>query len=308
MKKIISCLLLVTVLCLGLSLTAYANDRDFTVSEDYKTIILDGITYIRTNTSSMIVYETRELGRQPTLSTSQKSELLDTVFRADTQKDLLEGTFFFIDGTILSASYLREGYLEEFIHWTTGDDVEYEIDFYWPSGNTVPVTVDQLKGEPVTLGDTTLYWSETYEVTLPIENESRYVQRGVVLIENDQYYYLDYPENPQLIINGYYDPSMYSSIDAYEITDPQLLASLKQAKKDSEQGTQILSSSSFGNTLSAIMMTLLFGVLPLGMLILTGILAIRSKGSYRVIWGATAGFACTTLLIYIGFVIQLFIR
>ena len=56
------------------------------------------------------------------------------------------------------------------------------------------------------------------------------------------------------------------------------------------------------------MMTLLFAVLPFGMLILTVILTIRSKGSYRVIWGATAGFACATLLIYVGFVIQLIVR
>ena len=44
------------------------------------------------------------------------------------------------------------------------------------------------------------------------------------------------------------------------------------------------------------------------MLILTIILTIRSKGSYRVIWGATAGFGCATLLIYVGFVIQLIVR
>lgn len=308
MKRIISCLMLITVLILGLSLTAFANDHDFTISEDYKTITLDGVTYVRTNTNGMSFWDTVIFDREPTLTENQRKELFTTEFYIDPQLDILDASLYFQDGSTLSACYLREDYLEEFLYWTTDDDVEYQVDFYWPNGNTVAVIPAQLKDSPVVLNSSAWAWGETYEINLEIENGTRLVNRGILVVENDRYYFVDYSEYPQLGCNGYFDLSEANHVDAYEITDVQLLTELRHAKEASEKGTQILSSNDFGNRLSAVMMTLLFAVLPFGMLILTVILTIRSKGSYRVIWGATAGFACATLLIYVGFVIQLIVR
>ena len=302
MKRIISVIFLIAVLCLGFAVNAYATDEILTISEDYQTVQLGDTTFTRTNTNSVVFYGTYELPIKPTLTPKQAQELGDCTFYMDESSNLLEAEFYYRDGSCLTVGYVTEELKQTIDEVSSNNDLELMVDFEWPYENSVSTTVNDLMGAPKVLSGETLAWSEHFNVYLCLKQDTQFIRRGYVLEEGGRFYYVDIQENG-LDCLPYWSPSEYDSVNAYVITDPELLSQLEDAIDARNTVNDVFTDSSFTNSLSTVLMSLLFGLFPAAIFVLTLILSIRSKGYYRLIWGITASFAAAVLLTYIGFVI-----
>ena len=75
MKKVLSFTIVVFLVVCCLSLTAYADSPDVTVSEDYTKMYVDGVTFIRFN-ASLVITNFSKPGPEPVkLSDTQKQAL-----------------------------------------------------------------------------------------------------------------------------------------------------------------------------------------------------------------------------------------
>lgn len=302
MKRIISVILLVTVLCLGLAVSVYAVDPAFTVSEDYQTITLNGNVYIRTNTNVLEAYSTYDLAKEPMLTSAQKAELGDCRFYIDDTGNYLNAEFYFRDGSCLNINYATEILRQTLEEVRSNNDLELVVEFEWPDENRVYTTVNDLMGKPTVLSEQTLSWSRQYTAYRCLQEEELYVKRGYVLEENGRFYYVDIHEN-SLDYYPYWDPMDSEPVNAYIVTDPELLSQLGDALDARNGVNEFFEDDSFAGLLSAVVMTILFGVLPAGIFALALTLSIRSNGYYRLIWAITAGLAAAVMLTYIGFVL-----
>ena len=107
---------------------------------------------------------------------------------------------------------------------------------------------------------------------------------GVVFKQDDKYYYLDYATAGIEFIHGF-DFSMIAekNVTVYEITDEESLSTLDLALGNSPE-TRPLFDDNTTMLISGFLLIFIFGIIPLGLLILFLILALRSKTKYRKIF------------------------
>ena len=294
MKKLISILFTMTLLFSCLGLTAFAKSSSLTISEDYRTITVDGKTYSQFNSNMLDLSGTVDrTNMQVMLSSSQKDAIHEIVATSDHTQTMFDLGIEFKDGVYVSISYLRNDLLADYNHLVNNRLDSYDINFSYPEHNTIIADSKALYGTEAMLTSDFLNQCDYFPVTVSNKENSITIIKGSVLIVDDEYYYVDFAELGIAFRNSF-DPWDYNSLQAYKITDSSLVEKLETAYDNYYFGGF---SDGFTQTLSAIFLIFVFAIIPLGILIAGIILAIRSKKVYKKLFSILSTLAAAELVI-----------
>lgn len=297
MKKISSFIIITILLFSCLGFTVFANPASVTISDDYQELYLDGNTYSRFDTSSL--EGEHYIDNIPVeLSDAQEELLREVSIETNATFTVIYADIHFKDGAVLSVGYLRNDYVKMYNEMIAGQNSEYVIDFEYPDDNTVTVSKSILYGENIVLNSEDLGSCTFYPVVVESEDGILTVYKGSLLAVNERYYYVDFQE---ATVKSYYDfnPYAYNELPAYEITDTNALASIREAEGSYySDGLGFLLDDNFTNKVSAIFLIIVFAVIPFAIFVVFLILAIRSKTEYKKMFRTIYIFSATLLVVF----------
>lgn len=293
MKKLLSVFLalLATVCLLSMTVSAEAG---YVLSEDLQTLTLGGRTYSRADLSAMDIYYDGEDTQNIHLPANLQSQVKGVMVYSTYNQWVVSVELYYRDGSKLGICFVYEPVREELLQLCQDDDLVCGIEFWWEDDPSVTAPISSFKGTPTTLDGSRLYDDEYYSISYYYEELDCYVNRGFLWYQDDRYYYVDFRENNTLQPLDYTIYYADKEMKAYEITDPELLSRIGEALDDPMDG-----STEFGQVLSAAFLCFVFALIPLAILIMSLIFALRGKGYYRVTWGITAGLSAATLVLFI---------
>ena len=295
MKKIISILFAITLLFSCFGLTSFAQNSSLTISEDYKTITVDGKTYSQFNSNMLASNNTMDRASiQVMLSTAQQNAIDGIHITSDYKQIMFGLQIAFKDGISVSISYLRSDLLADYNNLVNNGSDSYDIVFDYPESNTIVADSKALYGTEVNLTADFLYQCDYFPVTVSNINNSISVIKGSLLIGDNAYYYVDFA-NSGIAFGNSFSPWNYANLKAYKITDSTLLEKLETAYDAYYYGDF---SNGFTQTLAAIFLIFTFGIIPLGILIVGIILAIRSKKVYKKLFRMLYIVAAAELVVF----------
>ncbi len=297
MKKYLICIITSILLFSCLGMTAFAETSAPTISDDYRTVYLNGETYSRFN-ASMIDTEYEYYYAEPNLTDAQQEYIAEVTFMINDSKSLLSVVIDFKDGSTLSANYIRKDYLDTYDELIKNQNAPYIIDFEWPEGNRVTGSKALFTANPVVLGSRDLNISDQYPILMSILEDDTDLYIGALLIIDGRYYYVDYEE---IGVTRWYDfyAYEYTDLPAYEITDSDLVADIatgEEAYYNSDLG--FFYNDELTTTISKVFLILVFAVMPAVILVLFFILAIRAKTVYRKLFTVICCISGVELVIF----------
>ena len=298
MKKYIALLITVLVMSFCLSFTVSADFDRFTISEDFQTLTLDELTFHRVDASYVVLNDCFTLDREPQLTPGQQERLRGCRVDVAPNYNYLEATFFFRDGATLSCSYATEEFVPMLETWQKDDSTECYIEFYMDNAY---IKESQLKGRPTTLNERELEYCDTYSVVAETDYDFFYIETGTLIATNGTFYYADYSELDLLDPHNFYVFEC-GTVECYEVTDPMARSKIQKSLRDYDAFTE--SSETMWDVVTAVFYIFIFGVIPAAIAVLSLIFCCRGKGYYRNIWGITAGFAASELIVALIIFIQ----
>ena len=281
-KKIIVSLLVLFTITLTLILPTSAAPSNIKVSfsEDFSTANYEGEEYTRINLDGFLqpLNPVHESNLDIKLSNNQKNtikkiEILDdygVMFRANIS---------FKDGGYYQAEYINNRYLNDYNVLKSDKPPKVKIRFDYPGGNTVTTNMSELKSDVSELVEVSNKHKKFFVLSYNKEKRLAY-EKGVLIIDSDDNcYYAEF--NDEFTAD---DVDSYSThfTYAFVIKDEELLSKIDDAMDkyyDSDFG--ILEDDDFSDRISSVMIIFIFAVVPLGLMILFLIAAIKSKTSYK---------------------------
>lgn len=262
---------------------------EVTLSEDYRSVIWNGMEYQRFDSAGVIL-EVEEAPWDAALTLQQQQTIRRisvTLYNAQTVIGL---QIHFPDSTALSAYYLRTDLMAEYTDIVSGKKDDCQIDFLWPEGNLVAASRSQLTGAGKTLTADILEWCDSFDVSFCSSDGKLKIATGAVIHYEGQYFYVDFSENG-IVYNEYgFYPYDYTSLSGREITDSALLEALDAGMAAYyADGFGFLSNDTLTEAISRVFLVMLFGVTPVGILVVFLILHLRAKGLiyrklFRIVW------------------------
>ena len=299
MKKWISVLITTMLLLSCLGMTAFAKKASATISDDFQKLYLDGNSYSRFDTSMLEIEYYETLNETVTLSAVQQETVKSVILDGNEYRNIISATISYKDGATLSVEFLRDDYLNTYEAIINGENNKYIIDFEWPEGNTVTAKKTSLLGNSVTLSATQLEWCDYYKITVQSIDGYLTVQKGALIIINDQYYYVDFSEAG--IENWeYFAPYDFSELSAYKISDASLCDEIKEAE-DAYYADDMgfLFDDDFTETISTVFLIFAFAFIPLVIFVVFLFLAFRSKTVYRKLFTTICILSVTELTVFV---------
>lgn len=342
MKKFIYVIVTVLILSFCLGVTSFATSEtdeveinqipSATFSEDFRTMYFNDHEYYQKNLIFFDSYVATDYDVTD-YYVDDFDDIMSTMDFAiptnadyvlsDTQKELvynisLYGTdvlftadISYNDGTMLSISYLRDDYIDEYDKFIAGGFADLEIDFEWPEGNVVKTTKQELlANEQLTLTDYD-YWMDFdyYYIYAHSDDGVLTYNPGLMLKVSEKYYYFDFAENKShnmdfFMEHVYSDDGQLKGILVHEITDEALLSGIEAAETAYyEDDFGYLYNDELAIKVSYFFLILLFGVVPAVIFIVALVFAIIKKGKYRKLLFTTAGFTLAEIITFIIFMI-----
>lgn len=299
MKKYIALLIAILAMSFCLSFTVSADFDQLTISEDFQAVTLDGITYHRVDATYVILNDYFLLEEEPQLTPKQQELLRGCRFDVATRYNYLEATFFFRDGSTLSCSYATDEFAPTLEAYQKDDSTKCSIEFYMENAY---VKESQLKGRPTTLNSRDLEYCDTYSVSAVTDDACFYIETGSLIVTNGKFYYADLSELEPMDPHNFYVFEC-DSLACYEVTDSAACSKIQKALRNYTAFTE--GTESMWDIVTAVFYIFLFAVIPAAIMILSLIFCIRGKGYYRYTWGITAGFAASTLIVFVIVFIKL---
>lgn len=306
MKKIIS-VIIVAVLLLSFSLGVSAldvNELTLTVSDDLKTVYIDGATYSLIDASKLWVDEydenedAVEYAINVQLSETQKESIKSIEADVYDEKILISASISAKDGMEIFSYYLREDYLDDYAKLLNGEYDEVSVDFEYPEDNTVEVDKEKLFGNGSTIEIGQMDYYDWFYVYAENGDKKLSLRTGWIFSIERQYYFADFEELGDAAQNGYFDPSSISNLTVYEIEDEELVNSLRQAESEYNSDLTFAFDDGISKIISGVFMVFTFGVIPLIILITSLIFVFRTKKLYRKIFVAVCGLSAAEIAIF----------
>lgn len=299
MKKFISFIIALIVLSSCIGITSFAASYDVTLSEDFSELYSAGKTYSMVDASKFQIYH-EDSQKQVVLSNSQKETVRD-VFLETAANEI----FFFADikyknGITLSISYLDNDYMDEYSKIINGDVENYTIDFYYPEGNIIEAKKEILfdYGNSVTLTSKDIDFSDTYDVYIGKEHDLLKIVAGVILVNDDDCFYVDF-EEAGLTADEWYSIYDYPHVKAHKIKDEALLDKIYDAQdRYYRDDLGFFYDDDFTESISTALIIFVFAVIPLALFILFLILAILSKTVYKKLFTVICALSAAELTVF----------
>ena len=229
MKKFISYIITILLLCSCLGLSVFANFAKATISDNTQEIYWEQNTYLRFNTSELVTDYGHEV--EVVLSDQQRKTIDNVLLTRNDTMTMLRADIYYKDGSVLTAEFLREDYVETYENLLKEDSGTYVIDFQFPKGNTLTVEKTALFGEKATLTSKDLEWCNYFPVVMKSEDEIITTYHGALINIDSDYYYVDFKETQ---VESWYefDPYGYTELSVYEISDAILLADIESCMEE----------------------------------------------------------------------------
>lgn len=331
MKKILSIMFAFLLIFSCFVVTAYAEDvaidDDFnifeakqpiiTFSEDYQKLYVDGESFSRFDASTisadfgytvLVEYEHNTdyyTGHTAyvKLTDKQKENIVDILIERNEQKNMYRIELYFNDGSNLTVYFLEDSYFDEYNKFINGEIEKYEIDIGYPDGNVVFAEKSALFGETVKFTKNEIVnWWDYFSVFAQNSDHSLVMYTGDLLVIDDSFYYIDYKECgvKDSLYYDELDESEISELVVHKITDEKLLADLQGAMElyySDDYG--VLYDDDATDNISAVFLIFIFAVVPFVILVISLIKAIRSKGTYKKIYGTVTALCIAELIVFI---------
>ncbi len=321
-KKILSILLISMLLCSLLCLPAFAEDGQFSdklkISEDYQNVIYQGKLFTKVDS------DTAETGDYNTLSDSE-IELTPT----QTQEIKSISAYYYNLSIELDIVYNKGGsgyyyYVaseayDEYIDIANGKGHSYFIESN-SSYDVLEIKHSQLLGKMYTIEGYKLNYYPRYgQYSLDSSYVSVYTtSKSGSFSKVCGYIFKDTSDNRYTYVElsqfekDDLDFENYPSVTVYEITDPVLISELdllitvqNNNIENNENISEIMSNTFL--TICAVLLSLLFGVLPLIGLILCLIRAFKSTKPYKKMLFIATALIAVELLIFITIAILIIV-
>lgn len=280
MKKRIVLLLLAVLMLVVLTVPALATEDPIettaaeeeiivTLSEDLQQAQVNGVTYVRFN-SSYLTNWMSDITVEAELSETQKQSIKQAYVQTY-ESPVIRVEIDYLDGAELTVKYIREDMKARYEELLTTDSCEISFIYYDDDPNNVLFSLERARGKEEILFRKDIYYYSTFRVVAKDESGLT-VSRGMLLKDGDVYYYVDYAEL------GSTDIYEQERTKAWQITDEALIADIEKGL-DEYYGEDwgVLEDQDFSEQVSKVFLIILFMVIPGAMLILFFVLAIRAK-------------------------------
>lgn len=214
------------------------------------------------------------------------------------------------DGTSLSLELLRDDYLDDYEKLTAEKFNKYEIDFEYPYENVVNVDRKFLFENEKELINVESYRYDylCFNVYIHTDDGTLSYYPGLLYILDDEFYYFSFEENN---VEPDYDYSYYgidlenfSEVYVHKITNEDIITQLKEAEQTYyEDDFGIFENDELANSISYFFLTLIFGVVPGIVFVVSLVFAIIKKKTYRKLLFAVCGFTLAEIITFIIFMI-----
>lgn len=305
MKKIVALIISLLLIFTCFTVVSFAtNDTTPIVSfsEEYDKLYVGDQSYTRVDTSMLNVdyyyyWKTAENYQEDDkisgetsvvkleLTDAQKQEIKKVDFARNKQSSIVEASIYFINGSCLTVSYLKDIYLDDYNRVVNGEATNFKVDFIYPTGNVVEVTRNQLMSNPVTLTVFELSeWTDCYDVFAVGNDSSIQLVAGMIITVNEVYYYVDYKETGINSEDFWLDSShgVLAGKQIYKITDEALCKEFDIAiQKYFEDDYGIMYDDEAIRVIATIFFVLMFALVPLIVLVIFLVKAIKGKGVYK---------------------------
>ena len=314
MKKLLA--LILALFCIS-SVTAYATAPvvpetvdvtgqlsygivyEVDIENEREGLYFNGEYYILFNANKIEVDGYDEFQYEISMSDELEQKIQDVELYISPDVAIVNAIYNFKDGTTLNANYLKHSLVTEFDRLVSSNWKNGEIEFEYPSDNQLTINQEKLYGKQINLftkeiGDTNYHEFRVYATTNSCDLK---VEKGMLITTEDKYYFIDY-EKANLGDFDYFNMADYSEILAFEITDGNLCDKIDEcieAFYDDDFG--FFDDDGFTNTVSKVMLTIMFLIFPLAVFVFALILAIRSKGYYKKIFRVLYISAIVTLVL-----------
>ena len=314
MKKKILSLIIATILILPcFTLNVFATSASdmtspdaefkFTLSADYQTLTYTGTTYVRFDSSSTDwdYFEDH---------TDNNCDYIDNVdfirYAIGTNKSIIEADVNYFDGSRFICSFIKEDLLPEHQNMVESSS-KYIVNFTYPYYTKVPISANQLSSETKNFSKNELFSAYSYFVNVYSSDESFTVQKGRLVIIDNEYYYVDYKLN-NITFSNEHDNDV-SSYKGYKVVDNNLIAQLdKETGNKQDELIDLLFSGELFTGFGTLLLIAIFALIPLAALVLFIILSIRAKTPvYKKLFRAIYIISASELLMFIISVILLII-
>ena len=296
MKRIIAVFITVFMAVCLLTVSVSAAP-EAVLSEDLQTLTWDGRSYVRGDISGIVYYDFDDAVWTVSLPDTLTDEVKSTRISVACNKAIVKLTLNYRDGSSLSLGFVENRYAAHLDTLTHDSTVEVTASYYFQEEDIITAPLSDFKGTPIRVTPQNLDYFEQYYVSIPYDGLYTQVYRGVVLVGDDYAYFVDFQENG---ITGEEMDETWSwpEVQGYEIADPELYQARREDYKD-RNDFGITEDDHLGQLLSAIFLCVVFAMIPIGILTLSTIFALKGKGYYKVTWGITAGFSAATLVVFL---------
>lgn len=301
MKRIVSILAVMLILASLCCLSVAAEDRVIVIAENFNSLTYAGNTYVRVENSDGIDYDYSTQENEFALTKRQSAEVRDIVATVDGYRDayVVLDVWYKTGNNERSIAYVNQERLDEYNAILIGQGHAYTMQINYSMDDDIVMSAAQLKGEAIVKDGDHIPHTNAFAVWLESKDGCFSEVAGSLLVDEfaGEYYYLDYF---QWGADGYYDLMTdlgeCEDVTLYRITDAALLERIETDYAAFYDAQLMPYTETVGKMLSAVMVTLIFGVLPLAVLVGAIIGWIRSKRViYRRLFVALT-IACTAEL------------
>ncbi len=294
-KKIIALILVVFMIapCFILNASAIITERDdnrtfcgISISDDFKTLYYyNGTKYHRFD-ASMTQWD-YDFGEEYEKIKYNSDEIKFVDFVKNENNVIITADITLNDGSTISASYIEDIYLDEH-NSLVENTTTYTVDFVYPKESQVELSSSQIFGEKTILLYNDLQTYMHFDVNAYATNDVFNIRKGFIASDNGAYYYVDYTENDMTDSDAFYYGEL-DSVNAYKITNTEAITALDEAYKNYNSDAIGLLTGDVTEGIGAVLLIMVFGLIPLAAFIVFLILSIRAKTPaykkmFRAIW------------------------
>ena len=297
MKKIIAIIL--AVFCLSsMCVFAETGERVVQVDENFLSLTLDGERYESFDFAVSGKTDFTELNCTFNLTDTQNETVKGIDAQINEQGNIISATYTFKNGSVLSAYYLHEEFLEEYDTVNSDGWNLCEIDFIYPDDNELSITRDKLLGESYNMSMDEDEIANWFDVDAVSGDKSFRVTKGILIDTDEEYYYLDFESAG--ITYADLDFENYDNLLVYKITDANVKKQIDEAiARFYAEDYGFLNDGKTTKKISDIVLMIIFLILPIAVFVLFFILALGSKTKYKKFFRTIYILALILTLIFI---------
>ena len=297
MKRIIA--LILAVFCLSsMCVFAETGERVVQVDENFLSLTLDGERYESFDFAVSGKTDFTELNCTFNLTDTQNETVKGIDAQINEQGNIISATYTFKNGSVLSAYYLHEEFLEEYDTVNSDGWNLCEIDFIYPDDNELSITRDKLLGESYNMSMDEDEIANWFDVDAVSGDKSFRVTKGILIDTDEEYYYLDFES--AVITYADLDFENYDNLLVYKITDANVKKQIDEAiARFYAEDYGFLNDGKTTKKISDIVLMIIFLILPFAVFVLFFILALGSKTKYKKFFRTIYILALILTLIFI---------